>query len=104
MTLVFAKAANSPYCADVRTLHPKLHVAATPCAVSAHGAGGDPELPAAVQCLPDRSGGCRCSERRRARARGDALGLGAPLVEQAAQGLRLGSFNSRGEPVANKPF
>jgi len=96
-------AAMPLYCADVRTLHPKLHVAANPRALSAHGAGGDPNF-SAVQCLPDRSGGCCRSERRRARACGDALGPGAFWWSKPLKELRLATFNARVETVTTRPF
>jgi hypothetical protein len=75
------------YCRDVRTVHSQLHLGANSSALSPHRAGGDSEFAAALQRLPNRSHRYDFGTRWEARSRRNAVGSGAVLVEQAAQGV-----------------
>src|SRR6516164_10725796 len=60
----YGTGAKRLYCRDVRTVHSQLHLGANSRALSPHGAVGDSKPAAALQCLPDRSGGHDCRARR----------------------------------------
>jgi hypothetical protein len=88
---------------NVRTLYPDVHVEGAGRAVPVHDERAADQPSAPVQCLPDYAHRYGPHGRWRARLRADALGLSARLVEQAAQRMKVATFNAPGEDFAHAP-